>query len=111
MPYSDHWLQGANVTAWTETQSLALYQQPLSEHAQISKCHIFALLTWEAMLWPFEGQISMPESLVKRKNACYFFQLCSFSKNPVLFGLDNPERTVRKCSVSLQAKGTRETSL
>lgn len=97
------------MTAWT--QSLALYQEPLSEHAQIPKCHIFVLFTWEAVLSPFKEQISMPESLVKRKNACYFFQLCTFSKNPVLFELDNPECTVHKCSVTLQTKGTKEMSI
>lgn len=76
----------------------------------ISMPHI-CTLTQEALLWPVKGRISKTELLVKRKNAHYFFQLCFFSKNPVLFVLDNLEHTVCKCSTSLQAKGTRETSL
>lgn len=68
-------------------------------------------LTQEALLWLFRGRISKTELLVKRKNAHYLFQLCSFSKNPVLFVLDSPEHTAYKCSMSLQAKGVRETSL
>lgn len=111
MPHLDHWLQGENVTAWTETQTLALYRQPLSEHTQISVYHVFALPTCDAMLWPLGGQIFVPESLLKRKNTCYFFQLCSFTKNPILFSLDNHDHTVHKCSMSLQAKGTRERSI
>lgn len=68
-------------------------------------------LPQETLLWLFKGRISKTESLIKRKKAHYFFKLCSFSMNPVLLVLYNPEQTADKCPMSLPTKGARETSL
>lgn len=110
IPHSEPWLQGANApgSAWTDTEPASI---PAATVWTCPDMPHGCTLPQEALLWLFKGGISKTELLVKRKYAHYFFHLCSFSKNPVLFVLDSPEHTAYKCSMSLQAKGTRETSL
>lgn len=76
----------------------------------LPKCHMIAPSLRKLCCGPSKRGF-LRQLLIKRENAHYFFKLCSFSKSPVLFVLHNPEHTASKRSMSLQATGTRETSL
>lgn len=71
---------------------------------------MLALLTWEAYLHVALRRVDFYARVTGKEEKCMLL-LSFFSKNPVLFRLDNFEHTVYKCPMSLQAKGTRETSV